>query len=596
MKNSYNFKILNVDLSDKKYFIEEYSPKIAKLLLGGKGLGTYLLYKNTKKGFSPTSFENPLIIVTGPLTGTSAPTSGRFGIITKSPKTNFYLDSYCGGFFGENVKYAGYDAVYIKGKSEKPLILLIEDENINFLPAEDLWGKDTFSTTKYLKEKFKDFESIIIGPAGEKKNPLAGIFSRTRCAGRGGAGAVMGDKKLKAVLVKGTKGVRVYDSKEFQKYVWIALRSLRMSSSVHRLKKEGTVNILELINAAGGLPTQNFQKGEFEEADKLYGERWKKDIWEKDIACFCCPIFCSKITKKIRDINLDGPDYETIFAFGTNCGVSDREAIIQANYIADFYGIDTISTGGIIAYIMELFQRKKITKNELDGIEPRWGDGKVVVALVEKIGRYEGCARELAKGVEYLSKIYKSEKFAMQVKGLEMPAYHPNFAKGVALGYAVSERGACHLRGAPLNELMGSADPLSYEKKAEIFKTKQEDTHIINSAILCFFVSFGITLKEIYQMINPATGFDYSSPEELAEVGERITNLVRIFNLREGLKKEDDCLPARCIKEFLSTSTAKRENVNLEILLKEYYRLMGWDKEGVPKKERIKKIGLEEII
>jgi aldehyde:ferredoxin oxidoreductase len=596
MRNSYNFKILNIDLSEKKYFIEEYSEKIAKLLLGGKGLGTYLLYKNTKKGFSPLSPENPLIIVTGPLTGTSAPTSNRFGIITKSPKTNFYLDSYCGGFFGENVKYAGYDAIYIKGKAESPTILKILDEKIEFLPAEDLWGKDTFETNKYLKEKYPEFESIIIGPAGEKLNPISGIFSRTRCAGRGGSGTVMGSKNLKAVLVKGTKSVKVYNGEEFQKYVWIALRCLRMSSPAHRLKKEGTVNILELINASGGLPTRNFQEGQFENADKLFGEKWKNQIWEKDIACFCCPLFCSKVTKKIKGINLDGPDYETIFALGTNCGVSDKEAIVYANYLADFYGIDTISLGGIIGYLMELFQKGKITKKELDGIEPIWGDTKALIALTEKIGKSEGCGKELAKGVEYLSRKYKEESFAMQVKGMEMPAYHPNSAKGIALGYAVSERGACHLRGAPLNELMGSADPLSYKGKAELFKTKQEDMHIINSSILCFFVSFGITLKEIYQMINPATGFNYSSPKDLAKIGERITNLVRIFNLREGLKKEDDRLPDRCLKEPLPSGPARGEKVKLDILLQEYYNLMEWDKSGIPTKEKIKELGLGEII
>ncbi len=278
MKNSYFFKILKIDLTEGKSFVEEYDKKIARLFLGGKGLGSYLLYQNTKKGFLPLSDENPLIIVTGPLTGTSAPTSGRFGIITKSPKTGIYLDTYCGGFFGKNLKYAGFDALIINGKHKTPTILLIENETVNFIPANYLLGKTTSEASLILKQKYAGFESIVIGPAGEKQNPLASIFNDTRCCGRGGAGAVMGFKNLKAVLIKGNKTIKVFNPDEFQRYVWVALRSLRMSSAIYRLHKMGTANILEIINASGALPVKNFQEGFWDKAEKLFGEKWESEI------------------------------------------------------------------------------------------------------------------------------------------------------------------------------------------------------------------------------------------------------------------------------------------------------------------------------
>ncbi len=292
----------------------------------------------------------------------------------------------------------------------------------------------------------------------------------------------------------------------------------------------------------------------------------------------------------LNRIIIDGPDYETIFSLGTNCGITDKKAIISSNYLCDQYGIDTISVGGIIGYVMELYQKGKISKSDLDGIEPTWGNSRALIALTEKIGKGEGCGKELMKGVEYLSKKYDQKDYGMQVKGMEMPAYHPNAAKGIALGYAISERGACHLRGAPITELMGGAEPLTYKGKAELFKTKQEETHIYNSAILCFFLNFGITLKEVWQMINPATGFDYNSPSELTEIGERITNIVRLFNLREGSRDVDDNLPSRCVKEALPSGPAKGEKINLEILKKRYYSLMKWDKNGIPPKDKLKEL------
>jgi len=595
----YKDKILKVDLSSGSCWTEKLDEKVMRLLLGGKGLGAWILYNEMAPHTDPLSPETPLIFVVGPLTGTTAPSAGRFGVLTKSPATGAFLDSYCGGFFAQTMKYAGYDAIVIRGAAREPKILIIDDEKVRIEDGTGVWGKTVMEATKTLKITYGEgFQTVVIGPAGERAAPIAGIFSDQRTAGRGGAGAVMGSKKLKGIAIRGTGRVEVADPHEFEEAVWIAHRMLRMSSQIKRLMTEGTANILELVNVAGALPTRNFQSGQFEENEKLWGEAWSREYWKRSIACHGCPIACSKVAySKTRDIAVDGPDYETIFAVGTNCGVSDKEAIIYANYLCDLYGIDTISVGGIIAFVMELYQRGMISAEELDGIKAEWGNGDALVQLTEKIAKGEGIGELLQKGVREISKNFPgSEGFAMQVKGLEMPGYLPRAAKGIGLSYAISERGACHLRGSPLIEILGGADPLTVDGKAALFKTTQLDVAVIDAAILCYFVKFGITLKEVYQMINPCTGFGYESPRELHKVGERITTLARLFNTREGFSSKDDVLPKRSLSEPLPSGPAKGHVVELDELRSEYYKLMGWDEKGVPTEETLVRLGLREIL
>ncbi len=595
----YKNKILYIDLTKQKFWTEELNEKLTRLMLGGKGLGTWLLYNELPAQCDPLSSDNELIFVTGPLTGTTAPTSSRFGIITKSPATGTYLDAYCGGFFGQKIKYAGYDAMVVKGAALKPSIIVIDDSDIRIEDASQIWGKTTLDSTNYLMDKYgADIKTVVIGPAGERKVPIAGIFSDLRTLGRGGAGAVMGSKNLKAITVRGSGSIQLENQDGFEEAVWVAHRMLRMSSQVKRLTTDGTANILELINATGALPTRNFQSGEFEESEKLTGEYWSKHYWVKTTACYGCPIACTKIAKsKTRDITIDGPEYETIFAIGSNCGVTDHEAIIYTNYLCDLYGIDTISLGGIVAFVMELFQKKMISKAELDGIEANWGSGDALIQLTEKIAKGEGIGELLCKGVKAIAKEFSgSEDFAMHVKGLEMPGYLPRAAKGIGLSYAISERGACHLRGSPLSEVLGGADPLTTEGKAALFKSTQLDTAVINSAMLCYFVKFGITLKEVFQMVNPCTGFEYKNPKELEKVGERITTLSRLFNVREGFDVTNDILPKRCLSEPVPSGYAKGQVVQLEKLRSEYYQLMGWDENGIPIEKTLEDLQLGEII
>ena len=598
-KRGYADNVLRVNLTKQSWTTERIDPQIARLLLGGKGIGAYYLYKESIPHADPLSPENPFIFVVGPLTGTSAPTAGRFGVVTKSPATQTFLDSYCGGFFGQTMKFAGYDAIIVEGAADHPVTLVIDNDHVQFEDAKDLWVTTTAEATKRLKAKHgMGFQTVVIGPAGERMVPISGIFNDERTAGRGGAGAVLGSKKLKGIALRGTGTVQVYNPSEFDEAVWVSFRMLRMSNQIKRMNDDGTANILGLVNAAGALPTRNYQEGQFEHSNEMTGAAWRKEYWTRSIGCYGCPIYCSKIAyAKTRDIAIDGPDFETIWAMGVNCGLTDKEAIIYSNYLCDLYGIDTISVGNIVGFVMEMYQRKMISATDLDGVKAEWGSGDALVALTEKIAKGEGVGLLLQNGVREISKHFPgSEDFAMQVKGLEMPAYHPNAAQGIGLSYAVSDRGGCHLRGSPLAEILGGADPLATEGKAELFQTNQFDTSIIDALILCYFVKFGITLKEIFQMVNPCTGFEYKSPRDLERVGERITVLARLFSTREGFSSKDDILPKRAIAEPLPSGPAKGHVLELEKLRTEYYHLMGWTEDGIPTEKKLVELGLKEIV
>ncbi len=595
----YMNKILRVDLSTGTIKTEELNEKVMRLVLGGKGLASLILYNELAPHTDPLAPKVPLIFAVGPLTGTTAPTAGRLGVFTKSPATGTILDSYAGGFFGQTMKWAGYDAIVMTGRAASPKVLVIDNDSVRLDDAGDLWGTGTMAATTKLTEKYgKEFKTAVIGQAAERMAPIAGIFCDLRTAGRGGAGAVMGSKNLKAVAVRGTGAVAVKDPALFQEMVWVANRMLRMSSQIQRMKEHGTANIVELINAAGGLPTRNFQEGQFEGHQELWGETWTDEYWNESAACYGCGIGCTKIAQhKKLGMRVDGPEYETIFALGSNCGVTDREAIIKVNHLCDDFGIDTISVGVIIGFVMELYQRKILSNADLDGIEATWGSSEALIELTKKICAGEGIGAKLEKGVREFSKNYPgSEEYAMHVKGLEMPGYLPRGAKGVGLSYAISERGACHLHGSPLSELMGGADPLEVSGKASLFKMNQLDTAVIDCAIICYFTKFGFTLKEVWQMVNPCTGFDYKNPRELEKVGERVTTLARMFNVREGLTKKDDTLPKRCLSEPLAKGPAKGHVVELDEMRAEYYQLMGWDENGIPTPEKLRELQLDEIL
>jgi aldehyde:ferredoxin oxidoreductase len=584
-------QILRVDLSSRETSVTPLPAEAMPLVLGGKGLGAWLLYQEGIPGVDPLSPENLLIFHNGPLTGTTAPTAGRFGCTTISPATKTYSDAYCGGYWGQILKYAGYDALVLTGSADKPTMLVIDNEKVELRSADHLWGLNITQTDKKLKEEYPgDWQVLTIGPPGEKQRNLAGIFNESRALARGGVGAVMGSKNLKAIIVRGSGLVKVNDPERYQRALQLAFRAVRMSSETTLLNQEGTVNILEIINVMGALPTRNFQSGQFDQSDNISGYGFRKHEWVKDYACFGCPIACGKYTRPLEDGTfIEGPEYETTFAMGPNCAIGERESIIRLNWWCDEYGLDTISTGGVVGLVMEMFERGLIGASDLDGIEPRFGDADAALALVEKMAKVEGCGEWLAQGVAAIAQNYPdAEPFAMHVKGLEMPAYHPNAAKGTALAYAISERGACHLRGAPLGELFsGSADPLSIEGKPQLFRDHQADKAVWDSACLCYFPGYGMSLKELWQLVTAATGFDYPAVKDFELVGEHISTLARAINVREGYRREADTLPARNLAQPMVGGPADGHVVELAPMLDEYYRLMGWDADGVPTPERM---------
>jgi aldehyde:ferredoxin oxidoreductase len=598
-ERGYCDRVLRIDLSTGLIDVTSLPEDAMPLVLGGKGLGAWLLYTEQSPGVDPLSPENHLIFHNGPLTGTTAPTAGRFGCTTRSPATGTYFDAYCGGYWGQMLKYAGYDALVLTGAAPGPAMLVIDGEQVELRSAEQLWGLNISSTTRSLEEAFgHGWQSLVIGPPGERRRNLAGIFNETRALARGGVGAVMGSKNLKAIVTRGSGYVHVYDPEKYRRALQLAYRAVRMSSETALLRQEGTLNILEIINVMGALPTRNFQSGQFSAAEQVSGTAFREHEWVKDYACFGCPIACGKYTRALGDGKIiEGPEYETAFAMGPNCAIGEREAIIQLNWWCDEYGLDTISAGGVIGFLMEMFERGLIRASDLDGIEPRFGDCDSALALVEKMARVEGCGEWLAQGVAAIAAEHpESQPFAMHVKGLEMPAYHPNAAKGTALAYAISERGACHLRGAPLGELFsGAADPLAIEGKAQLFRDHQADKAVWDSACLCYFPGYGMKLKELWQLCTAATGFDYPTVSDFERIGERISTLARLFNVREGLARAQDSLPARCLSQPMTGGPADGHVVELAPMLDEYYRLMGWDENGVPTRARLRELKLEGI-
>ena len=595
-QRAYCNRILRVDLTSGTTQVTPLPAQVMPLILGGKGLGAWLLYTEQPAGVDPLSAENRMIFHTGPLTGTTAPTAGRFGLTTKSPATGTYFDAYCGGYWGNMLKYAGYDALVVTGAAQDPVMLVIDGERVEIRPAKDLWGKTVSQATEKIKTELGDqWQSLVIGPPGEAMRNLAGIFNESRALARGGIGAVMGSKKLKAIAVHGTGGVQVNDKKKFERALQLAFRAVRMSSQISMLHKEGTANILEVINVMGALPTRNFQRGQFEKSDEISGDSFRKHSWKNEYACFGCPIGCGKWTVPLEDGKvIEGPEYESIYSLGSNCAIGSRDAIIRLNWLCDEFGLDTISVGGVVGFVMEMFERGMLTANDLDGISPTWGNAEAAIALVEKMTSGEGCGSWLAQGVAAISERHPETKaFAMHVKGLEMPAYHPNAAKGTALAYAISERGACHLRGAPLGEVFsGAANPLVIEGKPQLFRDHQADKAVWDSACLCAFPGYGMSLKELWQLVKAATGFDYPRVSDLELLGERVSTLARLFNVREGFSRKADTLPARNLVQPLTVGSAGGQVVDLEPMLDEYYRIMGWTENGVPTEERLKLLGL----
>ncbi|MEW5759146.1 MAG: aldehyde ferredoxin oxidoreductase family protein [Candidatus Thermoplasmatota archaeon] len=583
-------KILRVDLKEKKLTIEKLDKNIALRYIGGRGFGVNIMFNEVSANVEPLSPENKLIFATGPLTGTLAPASSRYSVVSKSPLTDTISTSNSGGFFGPMLKKAGFDAIIFEAKAKDPCYLFMDNGKPEIRSAKNIWGLDTNSTTDYIIEEVGKANVACIGIAGENLVKISAIINdKHRAIGRGGLGAVMGSKKLKAIACIGDKKIEVANEKGFEDRRKEALLKLKESEITEsELKKYGTAVLVNIINEHGIFPTKNFQYGFFENAEKISGEKIAESILIKKKSCFNCSIACTRVTK-VNDKVGEGPEYETIWAFGADCGIDNISAIAKANYLCNELGLDTISTGATIACAMELSEKKIINEK----IE--FGDENSIIELTQLIAKREGIGRELCEGSYRFAKKYNATDYSMSVKKMELPAYDPRGAKGHGLAYATSNRGGCHLKAYMISpEILGhptKLDPFDTEYKAEFVKTFQDITAVIDSTGMCLFTSFALGIEDYLLLLRSATGIKYKL-KEILKVGERIWNTERIFNIKAGLTRDEDSLPLRLRKEKIPYGPAEGNVWEGEKMLDEYYKLRGWNEKGEPKKYKLSKLGL----
>jgi len=606
----YAGRILRIDLSTGKTKVSPLSTEYAKKYIGGIGLGMRLLIENSKPGTDPFSPENPLILATGPSSGTMAPTGGNgHAFVSKSPLTNGVGEAKSHGFFGTELKRAGYDAVIFENKAEKPVYVWIDDDSVQLMDAKHLWGKSPKETEDAIKEDLGDYYIRVasIGLAGEKLARVAAIMNdTTRAAGRTGMGAVMGSKNLKAVAVRGTKDVSVAKPEEFLEFVKMMHERMKGPATVKYRTLGTPLNVL-VHNSLGALPTRNFTNAVFEGAEKVSGEYLNEYFVARINGCSSCAMRCEHIA-----VVSEGPykgtttrvEYEPLWAFGPHCGVDRMDAIIKAMDLCNYYGLDSLSTGNIVGFAMDCYEHGILTKEDTDGLELEFGNAEAMVELVHKIGKREGIGDILAEGVKRAAeKIGKgAEKLANHIKGLEMTGYDIRGLKTAALGYAVSFRGADHNRhGAYGLDLKGTVDRFKAEKgRAKLVIDLENLYTIIDSLIVCKFSrgTYYEGFKDLAKYYTLVTGIEMT-PEELERTGERINNLGRLFNIREGFTRKDDHLPPKIMSTPIPDDTVSKGSYitqeELDLMLDDYYATRGWTKEGVPTLKKLKELELEDL-
>lgn len=586
-------KVLRVDLSAGAVTREPLDMEAARKYIGGRGLGTHYLMKEVDPGVDALSAENKLMLVTGPLTGTPVPTSGRYMAITKSPLTGAVASSNAGGRWGAELKFAGWDMIIVEGVSEKPVYISVDDGNVEIRDAANCWGQLVGETTDRLLKEFSDPRASVltIGPAGEKQSLIAAIMNdRYRAAGRGGVGAVMGSKNLKAIVIRGS-GKPPVASVQAVREVARGLRKKIKENGVtgDGLPTYGTSVLVNIINESGVYPTENFRKTVFEQAESVSGEALSNQYLTGKDVCYRCPIACGRYCKA-GDVEGGGPEYETLWAFTADCGVADLPAVIAANKWCNEYGLDTISMGATIACAMELYDEGLIADDQTAGVPLTFGSAEAVVEWTRRTGAGEGLGAELAKGSYRLADSYGRPELSMTVKKQELPAYDPRGIQGMGLQYATTNRGGCHVRGYLISpEILGipeKLDPLSLEGKAQWAKMFQDLTASIDSLGVCLFTSFAYNPDDYRDLYNCVTGLQWST-DDILTAGERIWNAEKLFNLQAGIDPGQDTLPKRLLKEPIPAGPSQGQVHQLDQLLPEYYALRGWDPEGRPTEEKL---------
>ncbi|MDL2257767.1 aldehyde ferredoxin oxidoreductase family protein [Eubacteriales bacterium OttesenSCG-928-K08] len=592
-------KLLRVNLATGEIKKEPLNMKAANDYVGARGLGTKYFCDEVDPNVDPLGPDNKLIFMTGPLTATAASCSGRYEVVAKAPLTGTIGAANSGGHFGPELKYAGYDGIIFENQSEKPVYLFIHNDIVELRDAEELWGKTVYETTDMLNETCgASFRVACIGPTGERGCLYSGVMNdKHRAAGRGGLGAVMGSKKLKAVVVRGTGSVTVVRPEPFMDAMADARAKLKAHPvSGAGLAALGTEVLVNVINESGALPLRNWRDGAvFDKADDTSGERLADTYLVKNKGCFGCSIACGRVTR-VPDGPFasfgEGPEYEAGWSFGADCGVNDLAAICKANFLCNEYGMDPITLGATIACAMELFEMGAIPEEDI-GFPLRFGDAHAVVNLTEAVGKGEGFGEILALGSYRLAEKYGHPELSMSVKKQEMPAYDGRAIQGMALEYATSNRGGCHVRGYLTSpEILGvplKTDPLETEGKPALLKLFQDLTALVDSLGLCLFTTFGIGLPELSAQYREAIGSD-ETDEEILLKGERCWNLEKRFNIAAGVEK--DTLPPRLLREKLPSGPAKGKVAELYEMLEEYYTLRGWDKEGVPTADKLEQLSI----
>ena len=609
-----------VDLRNRSVKLLDLERSFLSQYVGGRGVSSALLYSRLSPGVDPLSAENILIFATGPLTGTIWPSACRYVVSAKSPLTGALGYSNAGGYFGPRLRMAGVDFIVVKHAPDSPVYLLVEDGRVEIRDAADLWGLTTRQVTKELQAEFGSKASVTaIGPAGERLVKISALINdEGRAAARTGMGAVMGSKKLKAVVALGDKPVEAEKPEEFREISKLAFNMAASPDKVGELSRYGTSFLVAPKNEIGDLPTRNHYDGTFEQGKQLYAETMHEELGIKKAACFSCPIGCGRLLKLAvggLEVELEGMEYETIAALGSNCANADARAVAEMNLMCNELGLDTISMGVVLAWAMECYEKGLLTKEDAGGLEIRWGDIEVMKELICMTAHREGFGDLLAEGVRRASQIVGkgTEKYAMHVKGLEVPMQQPRAVKMFALGHATSNRGADHLYALPTicyphlreearkylglsdEELDELTDVASWKHKARAVVFSENFCAAVDSLGVCKFSTvetYAVTPELLAQGYGALVGAAVTA-KDLLEVGERVVNLERMFNCREGVSKKDDTLPERFTKEPLPSGPFRGSVVELGEMLEEYYRLRGWDPEiGSPKSETLSRLGV----
>ncbi len=604
-------KLLRVNLTTGRSTVEEIPQQWLHDYIGGRGLADRYLYEELDPRVDPLSPDNKMIFATGPLTGTPAPCGARYMVVTKGALTGAITTSNSGGHWGPELKFAGYDMLILEGKSPRPSYLCIYDGKVEVRDAASYWGKTVSETEDGLREALgiPGLRVACIGPAGERLVRFACIMNdKHRAAGRSGVGAVMGSKNLKAIAVRGTGGVEVADPQAFMKAVWEMRSAMKDNAGRQGFTEQGTAAVIDLTQTMGGLPTRNFQQGQFEQYENLNGNSIKDTRMVANKACFACTIACGRVCRlgessEKYTVNMhprnwkiagEGPEYEAAWGLGVDCGVGDLDAVLKANWLCNDLGMDPISMGATLAAAMELYESGVVT-DDMTELPLRFGSGEALVRMVEATGFREGFGDELAEGSKRLGEKFAHPEVFMGSKGQEFPAYDPRGFQGMGIAYATCNRGACHLRAWTPGVESSEMDPHTPDGKSEWVVHEQHRSTAHDNTGLCLFVAFGGgPLESFVPITAAATGVPYPL-DDFLKIGERTWNLERLWNLKAGFTKADDTLPKRLLHEGHQAGPSQGVTVNLDAMLPVYYDSRGWDPSGVPTQDKLTELGLASI-